>query len=233
MDLPGHGDSELPGPDFDNATVVEHLRAVLDTAGVRRVVPVALSHGGWWALELRRQLGPHAVPALVLLDWLVLDPPPPFLQALTTLQSPQWRQAREALFSMWLHGVDSPDVIRFVREEMGGFGQDMWRRAGREIQEVYAREGSPVKALARLSRPVPTLHLYSQPDDNAWLEAQRSFAASHPWFEVQKLSVSSHFPMLEIPEQMAAHIADFLDTRLGTHPDGLGMAPLDSAPSGS
>jgi len=188
-------------------------------------VPVALSHGGWWALELRRQLGPRVVPALVLLDWLVLEPPPPFLQALNTLQTPQWRHAREALFSLWLHGVDSPDVIRFVREDMGAFGQAMWRRAGREIQKVYAREGSPLRALSRLSSPVPTLHLYSQPEDAAWLDAQHSFAASHPWFHVQKLSAPSHFPMLEIPEELATHILSFLDAALGTHPDGLGMSP--------
>lgn len=225
MDLPGHGDSELPGPDFDNATVVEHLRTVLDGSGARQVVPVALSHGGWWALELRRQLGPHRVPALVLLDWLVLDPPLPFIQALNTLQTPQWRHARDGLFSMWLHGVSSPDVIRFVQEDMGSFGQTMWQRAGREIQQVYAREGSPLKALSRLSPPVPTLHLYSQPEEAAWLEAQRSFAASHPWFQVQKLATSSHFPMLEVPEQMTTHLLHFLDTSLGTHPEGLGMAP--------
>ncbi len=224
VDLPGHGESAPPGRDFDNATVVDTLRAVIDASGARRVVPVALSHGGWWALELRRQLGPR-IPALVLLDWLVLEPPPPFLQVLQALQSPQWRQARDGLFSLWLRGVDSPDVVRFVREDMGSFGEDMWKRAGREIQKAYAQSGTPLRALATLPPPVPTLHLYAQPDDSAWLEAQRSFASSHPGFQVQQLPARSHFPLLEVPEEMAARISRFLDTALGTHPPGLAPPP--------
>ncbi len=224
VDLPGHGDSESPGPDFDTATVVEHLRAVIDASGARRVVPVALSHAGWCAMELRRQLGSR-IPGMVLLDWLVVETPPPFLQALRTLQSPQWQQARDGLFSLWLQGVDSRDVIRFVREDMGSFGQDMWRRAGREIEKAYARHGNPLQALADLAPPVPTLHLYAQPEDPAWLTAQRSFSSSYPWFQVQKLPTRSHFPALEVPEEMAVRIGRFVTSALGTQPEGLGSHP--------
>ncbi|KFA91842.1 alpha/beta fold hydrolase [Archangium violaceum] len=224
VDLPGHGESQQPGPDFDNTAVVDTLRAVIDASGARQVVPVALSHGGWWALELRRQLGSR-IPALVLLDWLVLEPPPPFLQAVQALQSSQWRQARDGLFSLWLQGVSSPDVVRFVRDDMGSFGEDMWKRGGREIEKVYSRYGSPLEALATLSPPVPTLHLYAQPEDKAWLEAQGSFASSHPWFQVQKLPARSHFPLLELPEDMAARIGRFLDSTLGTHPARLAPPP--------
>ena len=224
VDLPGHGESQKPGPDFGNATVVDALRAVIDASGARQVIPIALSHGGWWAIELRRQLGSR-IPALVLLDWLVLEPPPPFLQAVKALQSPQWKQARDGLFSLWLQGASSPDVIRFVRDDMGSFSEDMWKRAGREIEKVYTQYGSPLQALATLSPPVPTLHLYSQPEDSAWLEAQRSFASSHPWFQVQKLPARSHFPLLERPEEMAARIGRFLDSALGTRPEGLAPTP--------
>lgn len=223
VDLPGHGESELPGPDFDNTTVVEHLRAVIDASGARQVVPVALSHGAWWALELRRQLGSR-VPRLVALDWLVLEPPPPFLQALQVLQTPRWKEARDGLFAQWLHGVDSPDILRFIREDMGSFGEDMWKRAAREIAAVYARQGTPLQALAALSPPVPTLHLYAQPDDSAWLAAQQSFARSHPWFQVRKLASRSHFPMFESPEAMVTHLARFLAADASTHPDGWGAA---------
>ena len=224
VDLPGHGESEMPGPDFDNATVVEHLRAVIEASGARQVVPVALSHSGWWALELRRQLGPR-VPKLVLLDWLVLDPPPPFLQVVRALQTPRWQQARDGLFALWLRDVDSQDVIRFVREDMGSFGQDMWHRGGREIGTMYARYGSPLQALAALSPPVPTLHLYAQPEDSGWLTAQRSFASSHPWFHVQKLPARSHFPLLELPEEMAARIDRFLSSSPSTRSVGLSPPP--------
>ncbi|WNG32283.1 alpha/beta hydrolase [Archangium minus] len=226
VDLPGHGESSLPGMDFENATVVDILRSVIDASGARQVVPVALSHGGWWALELRRQLGSR-IPALVLLDWLVLEPPPAFLQAVRALQTPQWRQAREGLFSLWLQGVSSPDVIRFVQEDMGSFGEDMWKRAGREVSRAYAQYGSPLRALSALSSPVPTLHLYAQPEDSAWLDAQRSFASSHPWYQVQKLPARSHFPLLELPEEMAARIGRFIDARVdvGNPLDRLAPSP--------
>jgi hypothetical protein len=34
---------------------------------------------------------------------------------------------------------------------------------------------------------VPVLHLYAQPEDPRYLTAQRSFSATHPWFQVLKL----------------------------------------------
>jgi len=51
-------------------------------------VPLAISHSGWVAIELRRRLGSR-MPVVVLLDWLVLEPPAPFLDALAALQDPE------------------------------------------------------------------------------------------------------------------------------------------------
>ncbi|QRO00729.1 alpha/beta hydrolase [Archangium violaceum] len=227
VDLPGHGESG-PDEDFDSATVVDALLAVITASGARQVVPVAVSHGGWWALELRRRLGPR-VPALVLLDWLMMDPPPPVIEAVKALQTPRWKQCRDGFFSQWLQGVSSPDVLRFVHEDMGSFGEDMWKRAGREGEKMYARYGSPLRALTTLSPPVPTLLLYAQPEDSAWQEALRSFTSSHPWFQAQKLPARSHFPLLEIPGEMATRIGRFLDAALGSRTGGLASSPLTRA----
>lgn len=209
VDLRGHGESERGGEDFTSGTLVEDLLAVVKASGVRQVVPVALSHAGWLALELRRWLG-ERIPALVLLDWIVLDPPPPFLGAVKGLQSEAWQESRDALFGMWLSGVDSPEVHRFIREDMGSFAGEMWRRAAREIAGAYARDGYPLRALSALTPPVPTLHLYAQPEDPAYLMAQQSFAGDHPWFQVVKLNARSHFPTLEVPEEVAEHLERFL-----------------------
>ena len=43
-------------------------------SGADRIVPVALAHAGWVAIELRRRLG-KKIPAIVLVDWIVLDLP--------------------------------------------------------------------------------------------------------------------------------------------------------------
>jgi pimeloyl-ACP methyl ester carboxylesterase len=209
VDLRGHGQSEEGDEDFTRSTLLDDLLAVVEASGARQVVPVVLSHAGWVALELRRRLG-ERVPGLVLLDWIILEPPRAFLEALKGLQSEAWRGSRDALFRMWLEGIGSAEVIRFVRDVMGAFGQEMWQRGGREIASAYDREGYPLRALSALSPPLPVVHIYSQPADPEYLMAQQSFAGDHPWFQAVKLHAHSHFPTLEVPEEVAEHIERFL-----------------------
>jgi pimeloyl-ACP methyl ester carboxylesterase len=220
----GHGQSEQGSGDFTSQTLVEDLLALIDASGARRIVPVALSHAGWLALELRRRLG-ERIPRLVLVDWIVLEPPPPFRQVLEGLQSDAWQASRDALFSMWLQGVGSGDVIRYVREDMGSYPGEMWRRGAREIGSAYGREGYPLRALTALEPPVPTLHLYAQPEDPGYLMAQQSFANDHPWFQVIKLNARSHFPMLEVPDEVAGHIERFLAPLEQAAEQGAGASP--------
>lgn len=210
IDWRGHGQSAPVAGDFGAAELLADALAVIAASGAQRIVPVALSHAGWIAIELRRQLG-ECIPALVLLDWIVLDAPPPFLDALQGLQQPgHWQAMREQLFSMWLHGLDIPALSHYVRADMGAYGGEMWARAGREIGRAYAGAGSPLRALAALDAPLPVLHLYAQPDDPGYLAAQQAFAAVHPWFQVSKLAARSHFPMYEVAQAMAAIIEDFV-----------------------
>jgi pimeloyl-ACP methyl ester carboxylesterase len=60
---------------------------------------------------------------------------------------------------------------------------------------------------------VPALHLYAQPGDAEYWNAQQSFAASNPWFQVRKLEAQSHFPMFEAAEEMAKVITEFTGSR--------------------
>lgn len=209
VDLPAHGDSASPTSDFGLKEVVHALEGVIGDAGLRRVIPVALSHGGWAAVELARRLGRERVPGVVLIDWMVLGPPPGFMDALGALQNPDaWEQVRSALIGMWTDGVDVPDVHRYV-EAMAGYGFSHWSRGGREIGRSFAAEKSPLEALSRLSEPCPTLHVYAMPRDEELLAVQREFARSHPWFSVHRLEARSHFPMFEVPDEMAAVIERF------------------------
>lgn len=210
MDWRGHGESEPARGDFGEAALLEDALAVVQDTGVHQVVPVALAHAGWVALELRRRLG-ERVPAIVLVDWLVLEPPSAFVGALGALQDVgKWQATRDRLFSVWLQGVENSKVIRLVREVMGSYGFEMWARAGREIGAAYRREGSPLKALAGLRPAAPVMHLYAQSADPGFLQAQETFAAANPWFSVRKLNAKSHFPMLEVPEEMANTIERFV-----------------------
>jgi pimeloyl-ACP methyl ester carboxylesterase len=210
LDWRGHGTSERTTTDFGEEALVQDALAVVEASGVRQVVPISTAHAGWVGIEMRRRLGAR-VPKLVLIDWLVLDAPPPFLGALRGIQdSTQWQATRDRMFAMWLEGVEDTRVIRFVRDDMGSYSAAMWARAGREIAAAYMRHGSPLAALTALDPPVPTLHLYAQPTDPAFLQAQETFAAEHSWFQVQKLHAHSHFPSIEVPDQVAAAINRFL-----------------------
>ena len=228
VDLRGHGQSGSGGGDFDSATVLDDLLAVVEASGARQVVPVALSHAGWWALELRRELGAERVPKLVLMDWIVTEPPLEFTEALRGLMSERWMRTRDELLAMWLDGVEDPNIIRYARDVMGGFGEEMWARAAREIASAYAREGSPLRALSGLSPSTPTLHLYAQPDAHDYLAGQVAFGAQNPWFHVMKLPAVSHFPMLEVPDLVAAGIEALVSARetyMNTGLDASGAAP--------
>jgi pimeloyl-ACP methyl ester carboxylesterase len=212
LDWRGHGRSADSTGDFGQAALVEDALSVIAASGLNKVVPVALAHSGWVAIELRRRLGVR-VPKLVLIDWIVLDPPAPFLAALRAIQDPlHWEETRNRLFSMWLEGVSNPEVSNFVQFGMGAFGRDMWMRSGREILAAYERDENPLAALDKLEAHVPTLHIYAQPSDPAYWQAQQSFAADHSWFKAQRVNAVSHFPMLEVPEEMAEAIEGFVNT---------------------
>jgi len=210
LDWRGHGQSQVPSHDFGSRELLEDALAVIAASGAHRIVPVASSHAGWVAIELRRKLGDR-VAKLVFLDWIVLDPPASLLAVLRDLQDPAtWVNARDGIFSGWLAGVDDVEVGRFVREGMGAATFEMWSRAGREIVSAYAGAGCPLQALANLVPSVPALHLYAQPVDPAYLAAQQAFAAVHPWFTARKLVARSHWPALEVPDEVSAAIESFV-----------------------
>jgi pimeloyl-ACP methyl ester carboxylesterase len=210
LDWHGHGESAPAGGDFGQDALVDDALAVIAHSGVRRIVPVALSHAGWVAIELRRRLGAR-VPSMILVDWIVADPPPSFLAALDGLQdAQQWLETRSHLFSMWQNGVDNPRVSQVIHHTMAAYPFDMWSRAGREIKAAYHTYGSPLAQLQALDPPRPAMHLYAQPDDPQLLRMQQAFAARHPWFSVKKITATSHFPMLEVPGVMAELIEQFV-----------------------
>ncbi|UFP93954.1 alpha/beta fold hydrolase [Gloeobacter morelensis] len=215
LELRGHGEAPSVNSDFSTADLLADALALVEASGARQVIPLSLSHAGWVAIELRRALGTR-VPGIVLLDWIVLEAPPPFLDALQGLQDPgRWQQTRDQLFALWSKGVADPAVRGFIHRDMGHYGFEMWARAGREIDAAYCEAHSPLMALAALTPPVPAVHLYAQPEDAQYLESQQNFATAHPWFQVQKLPAQSHFPMIEVPHLVAQAVEEFI-ARLAT-----------------
>ena len=209
LDWRGHGRSGPAEGDFGERDLVTDALAVLEESGAQRVIPVAHAHAGWVAIELRRRLR-ELVPGLVFEDWLVTPAPADFLMSLESLRSSsEWREAVDGLIEGWAGGVDDRDLLAFL-EAMRGVPEEMWDRAGREVEGAYALHGSPLEALAELDPPAPALHLYAQPRDPDYLIAQQAFGVDHPWFTVQRLEAASHFPAFEVPGHMAAAIEEFV-----------------------
>lgn len=124
LDWRGHGDSGRPGADFGHDELAGDAMAVIEAAGVRRIVLVTQAHGGWPAIRLCRRLG-NTVTKIALLSWQVLDPPPQFMTTFGMLQDPErWRQGLDGLLAGWLAGAPD-DVAEWARRETGSYGFDM------------------------------------------------------------------------------------------------------------
>ncbi len=210
LDWRGHGASGPARGDFGNQELVKDALAVIEATRPEEIVPVCISHAGWVAIELQRRLG-EKVRKIVLLDWIVLDPPPPFAAALQGLQRPgSLEKTRDEMFAAWIDGCDNREVVDHVRSEMGAFPAEMWSRAAREISAAYAAYGNPLAALSALQPHIPVLHLYAQPRDEGYLQAQEAFARQNPWFHVRRVEARSHFPSLENPDEVSAAILEFV-----------------------
>lgn len=209
LDWRGHGDSDPAPKDFGNAELVDDAEAVIGAANVRSAVLFTVAHAGWVAIELRKRLADR-IRGIILLEWFALGAPKPFQDALQGMQSPErWRQVRDSIFDRWLAGATDPELIRYVREDMGAFDFTMWSRAAREIAAAFHQCPVPLDALSSLN--VPVLHLYTQPADDTYLKAQQEFGRAHPWFSVHRLQAQTHFPMYEVPQEMDRQIEQFIE----------------------
>lgn len=201
----GHGDSAPADEDFGTPQMAEDALEVLAATGVESFIPCSASHSGWVAIELRRCL-PERVPAIVHLDWMVIEPSDPYMRLIRDLQAEEtWPSARDKLFEIWRGGEQRPEVEEALGVMHGQDGE-MWMRSGRVIEDSYRRHGSPLHALDELARPPSVLHVYGQPSAPEYLEAQERFARDHEWFAVRRVDARTHFSMLEVPEAVAAAI---------------------------
>ena len=214
MDWRGHGKSQAPDQDFGSVEMLADAISVIEASGAQSVIPIAQAHGGWVAVELRRRLEKR-VPKIVSISWnpfFTTGNPvaSPFLRAREALQDhARWRETLEQMLTGWLSGAPA-SVNTHIRNEMESHGFEDWARAGREISSMYARHGDPLKALTELNPPAPVLHLYTEPRAPEYLSAQESFAQDHSWFAVRRLDAVSHFPTLEVPNETAAVIREFV-----------------------
>ena len=145
------------------------------------------------------------------MDWMVIRPSEPYMALLRSMATPEgWTEARETLFTIWRAGSEAPEiraVIDAMREQSG----EMWMRSGREIAAAYERNSSPLETYGRMNpQPAGVLHLYGQPQDPAFFQAQEEFAARHPWFRAERVPAQTHFAMVETAKEASVMIEAFV-----------------------
>jgi pimeloyl-ACP methyl ester carboxylesterase len=214
LDWRGHGNSQASDRDFGFTEMAVDALAVIEASGAHSVIPIAQGQAPWAAVELQRRLG-ERMPKMVVSSWPVISPSgnplaSRFLNAIRALQYyERWRDGAEQLLTMWLS--DAPDSVETqIREQMLRQGYEMWSRGGREILAMYALEGEPLQVLRKFSPPVPVLHVYCQPRAPEFLSIQEEFARDHPWYSVHRLEGVSQFPTLEVPDEIASVIREFI-----------------------
>ena len=214
MDWRGHGNSQASDRDFGFAEMAIDAIAVIEASGAHSVVPIAQGQAPWVTIEMRRRLG-ERMPKMVASSWPVISPSgnplaSRFLGAIRAVQYyDRWREGAEQLLTMWLSGAPA-SVETQIRDQMLHQGYETWSRAGREILAMYALEGDPLRALSKFNPPLSVLHVYSQPRAPEFLAAQESFAREHSWYSVHRLGGVSQFPTLEVPDETAAVIREFI-----------------------
>lgn len=210
FDWRGHGEHRSHDGDFDIRDQTDDLQAFVDELGLERFLPVSTSHGGWANIELTDRLGPARIPRTVVIDWIQTPANAEFLALLDGIQDRRkWEEGRAGFFDYWIGDTTNPDIIGHVNDEMAGYSYDMWARSGREIAAAYRKWTSPMQRMAAMKQPRPVMHIFSQPFEPEYLEAQQAFAATHPWFTPRKLPGTTHFPTLEQPAAVAAAIREF------------------------
>ncbi|MER7505743.1 alpha/beta hydrolase [Nonomuraea pusilla] len=207
----GHGPDRTPVDDFGLPEQTADTIALLDALEVETFVPVAHAHGGWVALEIAERLGPERVPRLMILDLIMTPAPPEFTAGLRAIQRHEtWLEGRDLLVRSWLAGSSNEAVLHHMTQECGGFGFDMWSRACRVIEGLYDTWGSPMNRMERLSEPRPIRHVFSHPRSAAYDAAQEEFRRRNPWFSYTRLDGETHFPGVELPDEVAAELFDLL-----------------------
>ncbi|MDW5318381.1 alpha/beta hydrolase [Rhizobium sp. PL01] len=211
LDWRGHGEHRAHDGNFTTSEQADDIVNFLDLMKIETLVPVSTSHGGWANIEVTDRLGKVRVPRSVVIDWIQTTPNEAFFAMIEHIQDrTNWENGRGDFFNYWIGDTDNEDIVNHVNNEMAGYSFDMWARSGREIARAYRKWGNPMQRMEALQEHRPITHIYSQPFEPEYAQAQVDFAAGHPWYQPCKLPGKTHFPTLEQPLVVAETIRTFL-----------------------
>jgi pimeloyl-ACP methyl ester carboxylesterase len=204
VDLRGHGESDKPEQDYTMAVFADDLAWLCEQLGVLKPVVIGHSMGGVVALALA-QRHPDIPAALVLVDSPVLVPGALKLQieqVIAGLKTPAFREVARGLVenAMFLPTSD-PALKERIVGGMAGAPQQVMVSA---MEQIFAFDSEAALAACR----VPLLNLSAAVPlvDTARLRKLR------PEVVTGQTVGSGHFIQLEVPDQVNAMLARFLET---------------------
>ncbi|MDH4985343.1 alpha/beta hydrolase [Aminobacter anthyllidis] len=211
LDWRGHGEYREHDGDFATDDQASDVVAFLDKMNIDKVVPVSTSHGGWANIEVTDRLGTARIPRSVVIDWIQTTPNEDFFRMIDHIQDrTNWENGRGDFFNYWIGDTENQDIVNHVNNEMAQYSFEMWARSGREIGKAYRKWGNPMQRMAALTEKRPITHIYSQPFEPEYAQAQLDFAAGNDWYQPNKLPGRTHFPTLEQPKVVADTIRAFV-----------------------
>lgn len=211
-DLRGMGHSDAPDLGYSIATYADDLVALLDTLGVKHVVVVGLSMGGYIAFELVRRYR-HRVRALILMDTRAdADTTEVRRQrdhsAATARDGGATAIAEQLLPRMLGRGTiaSAPQTVERVRAMMASTSV-----AGIVGALGALRDRADSAPLLAGMGDIPTLVVAGSEDQLTPPAQMEAMAATIPGAEFVVVEGAGHLPPVEQPLATTRVISDFLD----------------------
>ena len=214
VDLPGHGQSPPP-PSYDVPAQADRLAGLLDALGLRRVIVVGHSSGGYMATALAEGR-PDLVSSLALVscgpspDALLRQPAllralstPPLGRLVWALRSDA--MIRKGMSATFARPVDVPDD---VVADLRGITYRTFSTVLRRNTAYITERSVPVRLTAL---DVPVLVIFGGADPR-WDPRSAHRYDAVPTARVELLPGVGHVPMLEAPAETGELLLDFAAT---------------------
>ena len=201
VDLPGFGWSQAPPVAWGTADYAEHLRRLLEQAGIERAALIGHSFGGRIAISLAATR-PAGVSRLVLVASAGIRPPrrAGIHVRVTTAKLARW------FFSLPGWGRTGQRIIAKV---YGRFGSRDYRAAGL-MRPTFVKVVNEDLTPLLPSIQVPTLIVWGDQDQEVPRSAMEIMAARIPQARLVVFEGAGHFPFLDAPEEFGRTLKAFL-----------------------
>ncbi|MEP6995310.1 MAG: alpha/beta hydrolase [Acidobacteriota bacterium] len=200
LDLAGHGESGRKRNDWTPPAFGGDVAAVVEKAGLKRVILVGSSMGGNIILEAARRLGDR-VAGFVFVDTLTdfaQKTPPEQIEAVVQHFKADYKNEAASYINHYLFSRSTPPSVRKrVLAEAAS------APPGISIAVLRgAMEYDPVPALRQIKVPIHAINSDLFPTN---VEGNRKYA---PQFQAVIMKGSGHYPMMEDPARFNALLAD-------------------------